>query len=81
MKDGEQSKARKRGRYKICSLDKKIEAIRIARIKSIKEASEMLNIPEKNIKRWIKNGPERKKGAGRKTMDPEMEHRLLQWIS
>lgn len=59
----------------------KMEAIRIARIKSIKEASEMLNIPEKNIKRWIKNGPERKKGAGRKTMDPEMEKKLLEWVA
>lgn len=47
-----------------------MEAIRMARIKTIKEASDMLEIPEKNIKRWIKNGPERKKGAGRKTMDP-----------
>ena len=50
-----------------------MEAIRLARIKSIKEASEIMQIPEKNIKRWMKNGPERKKGAGRKTMDPIME--------
>ena len=41
----------------------------------------MLQIPEKNIKRWIKNGPERKKGAGRKTMDPNMEKNLLQWVA
>ena len=29
-----------------------------------------MGIPEKNIKRWIREGPERKKGAGRKTLDP-----------
>lgn len=53
----------------------------MARIKTIKEASDMLEIPEKNIKRWIKNGPERKKGAGRKTMDPIMEQNLLNWVA
>lgn len=74
-------KAKRRGSYKICTLDRKMEAIRIARIKTIKEASEMLEIPEKNIKRWIQNGPERKKGAGRKTMDPDMERSLLNWVA
>lgn len=75
------NKIKKRGKYKICTLDRKIEAIRLARIKTIKEASDMLEIPEKNIKRWIKNGPERKKGAGRKTMDPMMEKNLLGWMA
>ena len=58
----------------------KNEAIRLSKIKSVKEAADTLCITEKNIKRWLKNGPERKKGAGRKTMDPRMEHRLLDWI-
>ena len=65
--------SQKRGHYNICPINVKQEAIRLARIKSIKEASELMQIPEKNIKRWMKNGPERKKGAGRKTMDPIME--------
>ena len=69
-----------RGNYKICSLTLKKEAIRIAQIKSIKEASLILKISEKNIKRWIKFGPERKKGAGRKKMDENMEKNLLKWI-
>ncbi len=69
-----------RGNYNICTLSRKKEAIRISRIKSIKEASRMLNIPEKNIKRWIRNGPDRKKGAGRKMRDPIMEKNILQWI-
>lgn len=39
----------------------------------------MLNLPLKNLKRWIKNGPVRKKG-GRKTQDPDLERFLLRWI-
>ena len=74
-------KKKKRGKYRICTMNIKKEAIRIARIKSIKEASDIMNIPEKNIKRWMKNGPERKKGAGRKTLDPQMESKLLEWIA
>lgn len=38
--------------------------------RGLKETAELLKIPEKNIKRWEWNGPEWKKGAGRKTMDP-----------
>ena len=48
--------------------------------RSTKLASQILKIPEKNIKRWIRNGPERKKGAGRKCTDQNMEVQLLQWI-
>ena len=73
-------KIRKRGKYNILPLQYKKEAIRIARISSIKSASEALKIPEKNIKRWIRNGPERKPGAGRKMMDPKMEENLKNWI-
>ena len=29
-------------------------------------ATKMTNVPRKNIKRWIRLGPERKKGGGRK---------------
>lgn len=71
---------KKRGNYNICSKEIKIEAIRLAHLRTSKEASEILSIPEKNIKRWMKNGPDRKKGAGRKTMDPNMEQQLLDWI-
>ena len=35
----------KRGNYTICSLQQKKEAIRLAQIKSVKEASEILGIP------------------------------------
>lgn len=33
----------------------------------------------KNLKRWIQNGPRRKKG-GRKTHDPQMEAKLREWV-
>lgn len=76
-------KIRKRGRgnYKICPVEMKEEAIRITKTASLKQAADILKIPPKNIKRWIRHGIERKKGAGRKTMDPEMEDGLLQWIA
>jgi hypothetical protein len=73
-------KIKKRGKYNILPLQYKKEAIRIARMTSIKSASDTLKIPEKNIKRWMKNGPERKPGAGRKMMDPKMEENLKIWI-
>lgn len=79
-RDGRKISKRQRGQYKICPMEIKQEAIRLSKIHTIKEASDILNIPEKNIKRWLKNGPERKKGAGRKTMDPHMETALLNWI-
>ena len=57
-----------------------MEAIRIAQLTSPLEAAEILNIPIKNIRRWMKNGHKRKKGAGRRTQDPEMEKRLIEWM-
>lgn len=42
-------------------------------------ASKILDIPIKNLKRWIKQGHIRKKG-GRKTLDPQMESDLRDWI-
>jgi len=37
------------------------------------------NIPLKSLKRWLRCGPQRKKGGGRKTQDPEMEKKLIEW--
>ena len=72
---------RKRGKYKICTSQMKEQIVRICQNHSLKTAAEIFSVPEKNIKRWITQGPERKKGAGRKTMDPQMEAGLLNWIS
>jgi len=38
-----------------------------------------MGIPVKNLKRWIDNGISRKKGAGRKKMDSELETQLYDW--
>lgn len=73
--------SKKRGKYKICDENQKLEAIRIAQLTSPQEAAEILNIPIKNIRRWLKNGYQRKKGAGRRTQDPEMEKLLIQWMA
>ena len=69
-----------RGSYNIADVKTKIQAVELSKKYPIKYVSNIMKIPEKNIKRWIKDGPMRKKGAGRKTMDPKMETRLLKWI-
>lgn len=43
------------------------------------EASWICKIPIKNLKRWVNNGYYWKKG-GRKTQDPLMETKLVNWI-
>ena len=40
---------------------------------SIGKIAETYNVHVKSLRRWIKNGPENKIGAGRKIKDPEME--------
>lgn len=73
-------KTRRRGPYRRYSESDKRKAINTAlRLGSQNKAAEILNLPIKNLKRWIKNGPIRRKG-GRKTQDPKMEERLLFWI-
>jgi phage antirepressor YoqD-like protein len=42
-------------------------------------AAKILDIPVKNLKRWIRQGYIRKKG-GRRTQDPKMEKDLKEWI-
>lgn len=38
-----------------------------------------MEIPSKNIRRWIREGPYRKKGCGRKSIDLEMEKKVYDW--
>jgi hypothetical protein len=42
----------------------------------ISKISSQFGVPIKNIKRWASNGIDRKEGAGRKRLDPEMEQLL-----
>jgi len=37
-------------------------------------------ICKKNIERWTRCGVDRKKGAGRKTLNPRMERHLIDWV-
>ena len=39
----------------------------------------MCKVPRKSLRRWLHVGCERKKGCGRKTKNPEMEERLVEW--
>lgn len=48
-------------------------------LNDIVQASKIMDVPLKNLRRWVENGPKRKKG-GRKTHDPEMETKLYDWI-
>lgn len=49
------------------------------KLDDINQASKIMDVPIKNLKRWVVNGPQRKKG-GRKTHDPQMEVKLFDWI-
>lgn len=68
-----------RGSYNSYPESVKLTVIDYAHNHSALEAAQKWDIPVKNIKRWMKNGPERKKG-GRKTQDPVMESNLADWI-
>jgi len=70
----------RRGPYKMFSYEMRIEVLNFMKSKGLKKASIKYGINKKRLLRWIKNGPERKKGAGRKTLDPEMENLLVEWI-
>ena len=39
----------------------------------------MCKVPRKSLRRWLFVGCERKKGCGRKTKNPEMEEKLVNW--
>jgi hypothetical protein len=82
-KDGEGSfkDRRRRGPYRICPPETKEKIVDICDRLGLKKAAQVFKVPVKNIKRWIHNGPERKKGAGRKTTDPTMETAILKWIT
>ena len=80
--------SKKRGPYKRYSPSKKKQALDIfyssisdekGLKNSTKKISKSLDIPCNTLKRWIKVGIYRRKGAGRKLMDPQMEDRLYKW--
>ena len=56
-----------------------VEAVQLDKL-SPKQLELMTGISQKNIRRWVEQGSLRKKGAGRKTSDSEMEKNLVSWI-
>lgn len=56
-----------------------VEAVQQEKL-SPKQLELLTKISQKNIRRWVEQGPLRKKGAGRKTSDSEMEKNLVSWI-
>ena len=41
----------------------------------------MCKVPRKSLRRWLFVGSQRKKGCGRKTKNPEMEEKLVEWYN
>ena len=65
--------------YSILSKEKKNAICSLAKFFGAQKIAYCLNISKKSLTRWIKKGTERKKGGGRKILDPIMEEKVLQW--
>lgn len=63
-------------KYTIKDFSTKKSIVQLALSTNITHASKISGVTVKNIKRWIANGPERKKGCGRKNVDIELENML-----
>lgn len=74
------SQGRSRGTYNMLSLYKRVEITNYAAKYGIDAAHKRFKLCKSRIKRYQRNGPDRKKGGGRKTLDPDMEVYLLDWI-
>jgi hypothetical protein len=70
-----------RGHYNMLNLEKRSEIVQFARRFGIEKAHAKYRICKSRIRRYLNNGAMRKKGGGRKTLDPEMEESLLNWIA
>lgn len=64
----------------MATVSQKSRAVLLAKKIGIKAAQNILNIPEKSIRRWMQNGVFRKVGAGWKVEDSNMEKELVEWI-
>jgi len=70
------SKRENSKKYTIKDFTTKKSIVQLALNTNIIHASKVSGVTVKNIKRWIANGPERKKGCGRKNVDIELENML-----
>ena len=74
------AKGRPRGSYNMLNLDQRITILNYASRHGVDAAHEKYKICKSRIRRYIHHGADRKKGGGRKTLDPHMETNLLNWI-
>lgn len=78
----ETKNSRKKGfKYKMFSKEDKKFCLDLLQIFDYNAVAKLCNIPIKSLKRWAIIGPDRKKGGGRKTRDPQMEADLIKWIN
>ena len=66
--------------YNIKSYEEKMKIVKVANVKGINFAAQKYKVSVNNIHRW-KVSCNRRPGAGRKISDPEMESRLIEWIT
>lgn len=67
--------------YYIIGQDMKDIIVKLAETYDMFFLSRVFGVSKKSIGRWKKTGTIRKKGAGRKIVDPEMEKKLLKWYN
>lgn len=69
-----------RGNYNMLTLDQRVQLLNFASKNGIDATHHKYRICKSRIRRYLSNGADRKKGGGRKTLDPDMEINLLNWI-
>ena len=69
-----------RGPYNMLDLNQRNEIVEYAAKFGADRAHAKYMITKSRIRRYLNNGTMRKKGGGRKTLDPDMEENLLRWI-
>jgi hypothetical protein len=74
-------KRTKRNKYNMVSTEIKKTCIELMKKMDIKQVSKIMNVSEKSLKYWENKGAERRKGAGRKNMYPELEGKLIDWYN
>ena len=72
--------SRKGCKYNIASTEIRKQCVEDMENYSLEEICQKYNVKNKNLRRWIKQGADRKKGTGRKIQDPEMNSKLLEWL-
>lgn len=70
---------RKNNCYKIFSQEEKKIILKDLKKLSNKEVSKKYKVSIRNITRWKKSGIIRKKGSGRRFMDPYLEKKIMKW--